>query len=123
MSKWDSKIDKAEKFLEKAQTHGQKVYKRYKDDRSDDNSGNFKKVNLFYSNVNTLKESLFNSMPKPEVSRVQRGDRSEEHTSELQSLMRHSYAGFCLQQKLHQTTRTQLILPTVRKNKPHPTLQ
>src|SRR3546814_6109894 len=25
--------------------------------------------------------------------------RSEEHTSELQSLMRKSYAGFCLQQK------------------------
>src|SRR3546814_1420868 len=26
-------------------------------------------------------------------------DRSEEHTSELQSLMRISYAGFCLKQK------------------------
>src|SRR3546814_10296726 len=26
-------------------------------------------------------------------------ERSEEHTSELQSLMRHSYAAFCLQQK------------------------
>src|SRR3546814_7004293 len=26
-------------------------------------------------------------------------DRSEEHTSELQSLMRHSYALFCLKQK------------------------
>src|SRR3546814_3824283 len=25
-------------------------------------------------------------------------DRSEEHTSELQSLMRNSYAGFCLEQ-------------------------
>src|SRR3546814_1671101 len=28
-------------------------------------------------------------------------DRSEEHTSELQSLMRHSYAAFCLQKKQH----------------------
>src|SRR3546814_3981364 len=27
--------------------------------------------------------------------------RSEEHTSELQSLMRISYAGFCLQKKKH----------------------
>src|SRR3546814_7654577 len=27
------------------------------------------------------------------------GRRSEEHTSELQSLMRNSYAGFCLQKK------------------------
>src|SRR3546814_3092893 len=28
-----------------------------------------------------------------------RGQRSEEHTSELQSLMRHSYAVFCLKTK------------------------
>src|SRR3546814_9467855 len=31
------------------------------------------------------------------------GERSEEHTSELQSLMRNSYAVFCLKQK-HTTT-------------------
>src|SRR3546814_4379354 len=33
--------------------------------------------------------------------------RSEEHTSELQSLMRHSYAVFCLKKKKnHRTTHT-----------------
>src|SRR3546814_6440812 len=31
------------------------------------------------------------------------GNRSEEHTSELQSLMRISYAVFCLKQKKHNT--------------------
>src|SRR3546814_7045526 len=31
------------------------------------------------------------------------GDRSEEHTSELQSLMRISYAVFCLKKKNHTT--------------------
>src|SRR3546814_7029897 len=31
-------------------------------------------------------------------------DRSEEHTSELQSLMRISYAVFCLNKKIHTTT-------------------
>src|SRR3546814_941671 len=30
-----------------------------------------------------------------------RGSRSEEHTSELQSLMRNSYAVFCLDKKTH----------------------
>src|SRR3546814_4492407 len=30
------------------------------------------------------------------------GNRSEEHTSELQSLMRISYAVFCLKKKTHQ---------------------
>src|SRR3546814_5588847 len=33
--------------------------------------------------------------------------RSEEHTSELQSLMRHSYAVFCLKKKTHKTKNRQ----------------
>src|SRR3546814_5486833 len=37
-----------------------------------------------------------------------RPDRSEEHTSELQSLMRKSYAVFCLKKKKH----TNIITPT-----------
>src|SRR3546814_9720904 len=35
------------------------------------------------------------------------GPRSEEHTSELQSLMRISYAVFCLKKKKHTTTHIQ----------------
>src|SRR3546814_3539216 len=38
-----------------------------------------------------------------ELSPVQRGLRSEEHTSELQSLMRISYAVFCLKKKKQNT--------------------
>src|SRR3546814_10027971 len=34
-----------------------------------------------------------------------RGVRSEEHTSELQSLMRISYAVFCLKKKIKETNR------------------
>src|SRR3546814_2928793 len=37
------------------------------------------------------------------------GQRSEEHTSELQSLMRNSYAVFCLKKKkTHKMTKTML---------------
>src|SRR3546814_3579133 len=38
--------------------------------------------------------------------------RSEEHTSELQSLMRISYAVFCLKKKKNQLTSTVLITDT-----------
>src|SRR3546814_4346061 len=38
-------------------------------------------------------------------SRRQAGERSEEHTSELQSLMRISYAVFCLKKKKQKQTR------------------
>src|SRR3546814_1420593 len=39
--------------------------------------------------------------PQPEIAQA----RSEEHTSELQSLMRISYAVFCLKKKKKQTSR------------------
>src|SRR3546814_4503900 len=38
-------------------------------------------------------------VPLQHVTRQERQDRSEEHTSELQSLMRISYAVFCLKKK------------------------
>src|SRR3546814_6582503 len=40
---------------------------------------------------------------------VDQADRSEEHTSELQSLMRISYAVFCLTQKKNLTSKTTSI--------------
>ena len=73
MSIWDKRIDKALKFREDAVTHGRKVYARYEDERSV-STATGKKVNYFYANVNTQKESLYNSMPKPDVSRIHKGD-------------------------------------------------
>src|SRR3546814_2306981 len=43
--------------------------------------------------------------------------RSEEHTSELQSLMRISYAVFCLKKKTHQDSANRLAKTYTRKNK------
>src|SRR3546814_2565169 len=39
----------------------------------------------------------------PIKGRTNKGERSEEHTSELQSLMRISYAVFCLKKKTNST--------------------
>src|SRR3546814_2180574 len=41
----------------------------------------------------------YNALPADKQTPAWAADRSEEHTSELQSLMRLSYAVFCLQQK------------------------
>src|SRR3546814_998760 len=41
---------------------------------------------------------------RAQLLRIADEDRSEEHTSELQSLMRNSYAVFCLKKKKHNTT-------------------
>src|SRR3546814_9689207 len=45
--------------------------------------------------------------------------RSEEHTSELQSLMRISYAVFCLKKKKNPDTATSYIHNTTHTNYPH----
>src|SRR3546814_1514448 len=42
---------------------------------------------------------------KYETQAIVKGSRSEEHTSELQSLMRIPYAVFCLKQKNHTMQR------------------
>src|SRR3546814_6558791 len=46
------------------------------------------------------------SAPPPASARATISCRSEEHTSELQSLMRISYAVFCLKKKIQKTTNT-----------------
>src|SRR3546814_8245877 len=45
--------------------------------------------------------------------------RSEEHTSELQSLMRISYAVFCLKKKKTEKSTTAITTHTIKKIKPH----
>jgi hypothetical protein len=80
-SKWDKRIQKAEKFFETSLQHGRNVYTRYKDDRQAGgmNSGNgVYKANIFYANVSTIKESLFNSLPKPDVRRLHNSDYDDD---------------------------------------------
>src|SRR3546814_10243041 len=61
-----------------------------------------------YGNSKTPSQSSVNgacSLPNGD------GLRSEEHTSELQSLMRISYAVFCLKKKTRSTLTTELTIP------------
>src|SRR3546814_9957420 len=51
-------------------------------------------------------DSAFNLGASYRVNGINRLGRSEEHTSELQSLMRISYAVFCLKKKKTQTKST-----------------
>src|SRR3546814_9274207 len=53
----------------------------------------------------SMEHPLFSISTKPDLTA--REYRSEEHTSELQSLLRISYAGFCLKKK-----NTKVVRPT-----------
>src|SRR3546814_6731932 len=72
---------------------------------------------LAFSDLRNLFDAQGNLIPVSELSddaaaslaavEVVSKPRSEEHTSELQSLMRISYAVFCLKKKINRTTRQQ----------------
>src|SRR3546814_6851147 len=53
----------------------------------------------------------------PGIVKGRATDRSEEHTSELQSLMRISYAVFCLKKKTHQRKIKSLHMISKKKEK------
>src|SRR3546814_7032418 len=53
----------------------------------------------------------------PRQPQRQAGFRSEEHTSELQSLMRTSYAVFCLKKKKKSNTKHKLRLKNTKEQK------
>src|SRR3546814_1026959 len=62
------------------------------------------KVNDFFAKDAEVREDgrVVNDMFLMEVKKPSESERSEEHTSELQSLMRISYAVFCLKKKKKQ---------------------
>src|SRR3546814_6828125 len=69
------------------------------------------------SGHNPLRRSQSGTRPRGRVP-----DRSEEHTSELQSLMRISYAVFCLKKKKqHHTQTSNADLSIIHNNKHHST--
>lgn len=75
---WDARLTKSEKYMSDWQNHAVKVYQRYEDKREGADTGaRIKKVNLFYANVNTLKESLFNSLPKAKVDKIHKGNYND----------------------------------------------
>src|SRR3546814_3405352 len=58
-----------------------------------------------FENAETLHPRLTHDSVDDEVGRRSDQGRSEEHTSELQSLMRISYAVFCLKKKTQYTIK------------------
>src|SRR3546814_2527519 len=62
-----------------------------------------------FSRTGAQRTFRYVSTGRAERRRLQAGiTRSEEHTSELQSLMRISYAVFCLKKKKHKKVQTKL---------------
>src|SRR3546814_4021755 len=72
------------------------------------------KMNDCFRSVADIDPPCREAMGRWQREALTEGLRSEEHTSELQSLMRISYAVFCLKKKkkIHNNTKYTAITPT-----------
>src|SRR3546814_2942706 len=70
-------------------------------------------------NIPSTPRVLTGSRPKSSSAWVKHSNRSEEHTSELQSLMRISYAVFCLKKK---TKKKEKRVKNITTNTQHKTI-
>src|SRR3546814_10733858 len=79
----------------------------------------FPYTTLFRSNTGTCRTATENRLYSHFTTRHENDyvGRSEEHTSELQSLMRISYAVFCLKKKTKRSHKMQIKLSHVHSNK------
>ena len=74
---WATRVANFKKFAESFHERGTKIEDRFADDR-ENALDQMERVNLFFSNVSIIKESLFNSLPKPDVKRLHTGDWDNE---------------------------------------------
>lgn len=82
---WTDRLQQAKKFFEKSLERGRAIYLRYEDER-EDVPMDVVRANFFYSNTNIIKESLYNSLPTPDVSRMQKG-ATEDDVARVAALM------------------------------------
>lgn len=75
---WPKRLGAWKEFSRTFHERGEKIENRYADEREDILSGANTRVNMFYSNTTVIKESLYNSLPKPDVGRMHKGDWDNE---------------------------------------------
>lgn len=68
-ARWERELSAADKEVEKFHGQGSKVVDRYLDERADAASDGDKRVNLYHSNVRTLRALLYGKMPSADVDR------------------------------------------------------
>lgn len=84
---WPERIKAFDRFSQAYHDRGQKIERRYEDHRDNLAASGGRKVNLFYSNVTVIKESLYNSLPKPSVSRLHKGEWDNEPSRVAATIM------------------------------------
>lgn len=62
---WKTQIEQSEKELNRWHKRGEKISKNYRDERDDQDKGASRRMNLFWSNTETLKPAVYSKTPVP----------------------------------------------------------
>lgn len=62
---WKTQIEQSEKELNRWHKRGEKISKNYRDERDDQDKGAARRLNLFWSNTETLKPAIYSKTPVP----------------------------------------------------------
>lgn len=62
---WKTQIEQCDKATDKWRKRAEKISKNYRDERDDSDKGAAKRLNLFWSNVQTLKPAIYAKAPVP----------------------------------------------------------
>lgn len=89
---WVDRLSAWQRFSERFHERGTKIEKRYEDERDSVQEGGSKRINMFYSNTTIIKESLYNSLPKPEVKRLHTGEWDNEPARVAATIMERTLA-------------------------------
>jgi len=66
---WAKKIKEYEQHFDKWMKSGDKIVRRYRDERDANETSRIKKINLFWANTQTLGPATYSKLPSPEVDR------------------------------------------------------
>lgn len=84
VAKWCYEIDQYERRMQKWEKRGDKILKRYKDERPGVSEQRDSRFNSLWSNIQTLMPALYAKLPKPEIERRYRdADKVGRQASEL----------------------------------------
>lgn len=62
---WKTQIEQSTKELNRWHTRGEKISKNYRDERDDQDKGAARRLNIFWSNTETLKPAIYSKTPVP----------------------------------------------------------
>ncbi len=91
---WKTQIEQCDKSTDKWRKRAEKISKNYRDERDEQDKGAAKRLNLYWSNVQTLKPAIYSKVPVPIAERrfLDKDNTGRVASSILERVLRYEVA-------------------------------